>query len=114
MTGRLQSICTRRAASLWNQSISRNTGIIGAIAKTKIGTVKKTPTAKRRLKSWSCGSGSSPVKSGFRSSAMPHFGQMPGESLSTPGHIGQKYFAEDAGVTVSLPWQQQGLFFKAG
>jgi hypothetical protein len=45
---------------------------------------------------------------------MPHFGQMPGESLSTPGHIWQKYFAEDAGVTVSLPWQQQVFFFKAG
>jgi len=27
------------------------------------------------------------------SSAMPHFGQVPGTSLSTPGHIGQKYAA---------------------
>jgi hypothetical protein len=45
---------------------------------------------------------------------MPHFGQLPGESLSTPGHIGQKYFAVEAGVTVSAPWWQQGLLFKGG
>jgi hypothetical protein len=45
---------------------------------------------------------------------MPHFGQKPGESLSTPGHIGQKYFADRDGVTFSAPWRQQGVFFKAG
>jgi hypothetical protein len=45
---------------------------------------------------------------------MPHFGQVPGESLSTPGHIGQKYFAVEAGATVSAPGRQQDLFFKAG
>jgi hypothetical protein len=28
---------------------------------------------------------------------MPHFGQLPGRSLSTPAHIGQKYFFEDGG-----------------
>jgi hypothetical protein len=44
---------------------------------------------------------------------MPHFGQMPGESLSTPGHIGQKYFPVEEEATVSAPWRQQGLFFKA-
>jgi hypothetical protein len=30
---------------------------------------------------------------------MPHFGQSPGFSDSTPGHIGQKYFAVDGGFT---------------
>ena len=30
---------------------------------------------------------------------MPHFGQSPGSSDSTPGHIGQKYFADAEGVT---------------
>ena len=30
---------------------------------------------------------------------MPHFGQSPGLSDSTPGHIGQKYFAVADGVT---------------
>jgi hypothetical protein len=38
---------------------------------------------------------------GFRSSAMPHFGQSPGLSDSTPGHIGQKYFAPADGFTSS-------------
>jgi hypothetical protein len=33
---------------------------------------------------------------------MPHFGQSPGLSDSTPGHIGQKYFAAEAGFT--SPW----------
>jgi hypothetical protein len=37
---------------------------------------------------------------------MPHFGQSPGLSDSTPGHIGQKYFARADGVTFS-PWPQQ-------
>jgi hypothetical protein len=44
---------------------------------------------------------------------MPHFGQLPGVSLSTPGHIGQKYFAEEAGEGLSAPWQQD-LVFKGG
>jgi hypothetical protein len=35
---------------------------------------------------------------------MPHFGQSPGVSLSTPGHMGQKYFATAEGVTGSPPW----------
>jgi hypothetical protein len=29
---------------------------------------------------------------------MPHFGQVPGLSLATPSHIGQKYFAAAAGA----------------
>jgi len=45
---------------------------------------------------------------------MPHFGQMPGTSLSTPGHIGQKYAAPllraaaavAAMVAGSTAWQQ--------
>jgi hypothetical protein len=45
---------------------------------------------------------------------MPHFGQVPGESLSTPGHIGQKNFAVEAGEIFSALWLQQGLFFKGG
>jgi hypothetical protein len=44
---------------------------------------------------------------------MPHFGQVPSVSPSTPGHIGQKYFAEEAGEGFSAPWQQV-LFFKGG
>ena len=36
---------------------------------------------------------------GLRSSAIPHFGQSPGLSDSTPGHIGQKYFAAADGFT---------------
>jgi hypothetical protein len=38
---------------------------------------------------------------GFRSKAMPHFGQSPGWSDSTPGHIGQKYFATADGFTAA-------------
>ena len=37
----------------------------------------------------------------FSSSAMPHFGHAPGLSDSTPGHIGQKYFAAAEGVTAT-------------
>jgi hypothetical protein len=36
----------------------------------------------------------------FRSRAIPHFGQSPGLSLTTPSHIGQKYFADLAGCTL--------------
>jgi hypothetical protein len=45
----------------------------------------------------------SETHAGFRSNAMPHFGQSPGLSDSTPGHIGQKYFAADEGFTVASP-----------
>jgi hypothetical protein len=39
---------------------------------------------------------------------MPHFGQMPGLSDSTPGHIGQKYFAVAEGFTGGCsPLQQE-------
>jgi hypothetical protein len=38
---------------------------------------------------------------GFRSKAIPHFGHSPGSSDSTPGHIGQKYFAAEDGATAS-------------
>jgi hypothetical protein len=38
---------------------------------------------------------------GFRSSAMPHFGHVPGSALSTPAHIGQKYFF--AGLSFAVP-----------
>jgi len=41
------------------------------------------------------------LKAGLRSSRMPHFGQSPGLSDSTPSHIGQKYLAEAEGVTES-------------
>lgn len=41
----------------------------------------------------------SALKAGLRSSRMPHFGQSPGVSDSTPGHIGQKYFAFAEGST---------------
>jgi hypothetical protein len=56
------------------------------------------------------------AKREFLSSAMPHFGQTPGEALSMPAHIGQKYFATGAGggFSASTPWQQQGLLFKGG
>jgi hypothetical protein len=86
------------------------------MAKTKIGSVKMRPTANRRVKSRSWGSGSVEAKRGFLSSAMPHFGQTPGESLSMPAHIGQKYFATGVGggFSASAPWQQQGLLFKGG
>ena len=85
-----------------------------AIAKTKSGIVKTRLTAKRRVKLRKSGSGVSSAKSGFRSSGIPHFGQFAGESLTTPGHIGQKNFADEAGVGFSAPWQQEGLFFKGG
>ena len=57
---------------------------------------------------------------GFRSRAMPHFGQSPGPSETTPSHIGQKYFAEDDFVEGALasPLQQwceaeaEGFWFK--
>jgi hypothetical protein len=35
---------------------------------------------------------------------MPHLGQSPGFSDSTPGHIGQKYLAADAGMTATESW----------
>jgi hypothetical protein len=40
---------------------------------------------------------------GFRSNGMPHFGQSPGLSDSTPGHIGQQYFAPDEDFMVASP-----------
>jgi hypothetical protein len=40
---------------------------------------------------------------------MPHFGQLPGWSLSTPAHIGQKYFFEDGGGAASPPQQDEAL-----
>jgi hypothetical protein len=33
---------------------------------------------------------------------MPHFGQSPARSDSTPAHIGQKYFAAADGFTSAL------------
>jgi hypothetical protein len=39
---------------------------------------------------------------GLRSRAMPHFGQSPEVSDSTPGHIGQKYLAATEGVTAGV------------
>ena len=46
----------------------------------------------------------------FFSRAMPHFGQSPGLSEATPGHIGQKYFWAEAAVCAdSLPEQQSWL-----
>lgn len=44
------------------------------------------------------------LQAGFSSNAMPHFGHAPGLSLSTPGHIGQKYCAAAEGVTVASAW----------
>ena len=49
---------------------------------------------------------------------MPHFGQSPGTSETTPSHIGQKYFAEDFGEgALASPPQQwceswEGFWFK--
>ncbi|HSW32813.1 MAG TPA: hypothetical protein VLH36_04270 [Steroidobacteraceae bacterium] len=34
---------------------------------------------------------------------MPHLGQLPGTSLSTPGHIGQKYAAVTAARATAGP-----------
>jgi hypothetical protein len=51
------------------------------------------------------------VSKGFLSNAIPHFGQSPGLSDSTPGHIGQKYFAPDFGFTSAAAWQPQQDFF---
>ena len=47
---------------------------------------------------------------GFRSSAIPHFGQVPGLSLSTPSHIGQKYFFADLcpAAAACSAWLQEG------
>lgn len=112
-TGRLKRNWASLAGSPSSQCEWASPGTMCAIAKTKSGIVKTNPTAKRRVKSCKSGSGVSSAKSGFRSSGMPHFGQLPGESLTTPGHIGQKNFAEEAGEIFSAPWQQ-GLFFKGG
>jgi hypothetical protein len=35
---------------------------------------------------------------------MPHLGQEPGDSLSTPSHIGQKYFFAGEGWEGDCPW----------
>jgi hypothetical protein len=44
---------------------------------------------------------------------MPHLGQLPGASDSTPGHIGQKYLAFDfAGETAA--WVSQHAAFASG
>jgi hypothetical protein len=37
---------------------------------------------------------------------MPHFGHAPGLLLTTPSHIGQKYFAAGAGEWSCFPPQQ--------
>ncbi len=45
---------------------------------------------------------------------MPHFGQSPGLSDSTPGHIGQKYFVSEDGLTsasAEWSWPPQQDFF---
>jgi RNA polymerase sigma factor (sigma-70 family) len=49
------------------------------------------------------GSRDEETKAGFLSSAMPHLGQSPGLSDSTPAHIGQKYLADAEGFT-SASW----------
>jgi hypothetical protein len=44
---------------------------------------------------------------------MPHFGQSPGLSDSTPGHMGQKYFAAAEGLAVMMAaaaWWMWGCF----
>jgi hypothetical protein len=46
----------------------------------------------------------------LRSNAIPHFVQSPGLSVSTRGHIGQKYFAPDFGFTSVTEWQPQQDF----
>ncbi len=58
------------------------------------------------------------IQAGLRSRAMPHFGQSLGCSDSTPGHIGQKYFAAAAGFIAASAagrdWQQAAVDGIAG
>ncbi len=62
---------------------------IPAISKTTSGRVSASAIQKRRRMSTSSGSGPSDATGIAASSAMPHFGQLAGTGLSTPGHIGQ-------------------------
>ena len=61
-----------------------------AIAYRTSGTVSASAIQKRRPMSRSSGSSPASATGSADSRAMPHFGQLPGTSLSTPGHIGQK------------------------
>jgi hypothetical protein len=52
---------------------------------------------------------------------MPHLGHVPGTSLSTPGHIGQKYAAPllraaigAAASVAASPWQQPAFATTGG
>jgi hypothetical protein len=80
------------------------------IAKTKTGIVNTTLSSNLRVIDWSSASLSSslPIERGFNSSAIPHWGQSPGASLSMPGHMGQKYF-DAGGLTAAegIPPPQQ-------
>ena len=62
---------------------------------TKTGSVRIADTTSRRVMSRSSGSSSSPAWAIIGSSAIPHFGQVPGESCTISGCIGQVYFAPD-------------------
>ena len=106
-TGVLRANCSQRATVPSAHSAWRQAGTRWAMARTKTGRVRSELQTKRRCMSCSSAS-SSPSsagpKAGLRSRAMPHFGQAPGRSDSTPGHIGQKYFAVAEGRMAGSWW----------
>ncbi len=74
---------------------------MSAIAMVISGTLKSAASQKRRVMSRSSVFSSSPVAS-IGSSAMPHFGQLPGWSRTISGCIGQVHsVAFGAGTTGS-------------
>jgi hypothetical protein len=85
---------------------------IAAISTTTSGRVSASAIQNRRRMSTSSGSSAASSVGIAASSAIPHLGHVPGKSLSTPGHIGQKYAApllraaaSAAAADSALPWQ---------
>ena len=94
MFGKLQRV----AITLINERLSSawRIGMFGknmsAIARISSGPPSIVPKRNRHVKSRCSGSGVSSSVAAVGSSAMPHFGQVPGPIRSTSGCMGQVYF----------------------
>src|SRR5690242_15797665 len=90
-TGIASAICTQFSARTHSCGGWSASGSQWLMASAMRGTPNSTPTQKRRVMSINSGFGPSSAVTVRGSSAMPHFGQLPGRSLTTSGSIGQKY-----------------------
>ncbi len=70
---------------------SARPGISSPMASANSGTVSTRPIQNRRVMSTSSGLGPVSAATVIGSSAMPHFGQLPGSSRTISGCIGQVY-----------------------